>query len=328
MNRILFYTPIVACLLVVCSASGSLFGETKASTTSEHSAFLTGTAVQTLRPTNYTFDSPLLRITGVYGVSHKAFAENTRNSAVFAVSSTLLQGGEMTRNSSVVDRMAPYAYDRNKDTVKEFEQAQQKYYTALKSGPGDVPAGAKGEVEGSLPKELDIDQQEAFEGLNTSKAKSLRGYAAHFQKKECNRVPKCGEDDKECKSQPAADQKTDEDTDACGDYAEDESQQCTDKGSCEEVATSCDDYCQTEQPGLLATGGYGGGSGGGGGYAGFGGGGGSDGGGGGNTTTTTIIKVIVPEPASYLILASMIGIAVWSGAKRRPLGCHSSSKNR
>ncbi|MDP1836229.1 MAG: PEP-CTERM sorting domain-containing protein [Chlamydiales bacterium] len=317
MIRTLYFTPVMAYLL----AATCLMTEDVSAGTDHYLessigkvAPFTGMAVETMRPTSFTFDSPLLRITGVYGVGYQAFLQDVQDLELVAVSSHLMEGAEGAGSPAALEKMAPYAYDPMRETQRMFDETQQKYFTVLNEvraedvpDPGVAGRGDKLAAE-DMPETMDGSQVAAFRGLNDGHKGKKHGRCGQSCDEEghegcccCNK----GDGEESCK---AGSEECTTGDDSCSCDSENDEDCCN--CCCEEGE---------EETGLLASGAYG--SGGSGGYSGFNGGGGGGGIASANSNAEheekTVIDVVVPEPSTYLIMGGMVSLAVLVKRKRQ-----------
>lgn len=288
MNKKISFISVITCLFAAACLSPSPL-----------SASTSIRAVEAVHPTQVTFDSPLLRITTMYGVDRETFVKGTQRQDMMATSSTLLESAGSSQAAMPLERMRPYGYDLARDTGRQFEKMQQRYLTGNAEGKGEVAPEFQRVAAGDLPQNLDGTQQDAFQSLNGPSRNKVR---SNYQDHHYTCVPKvCSEDDKECKI-PVCD-----DNDAQCHLQLQDDQICTMDST---PSDDCTDYCETDDAGLVAAGSYGSG-GGAGGYSGFGGGGGGSGGGGGGGGNHH--NVVVPEPSTYLILVTIMACAAIIG---------------
>ncbi len=277
-------------------------------------------AVETVRPTSFSFDSPLLRITGMYGVGHQAFLQDIQDLELVAVTNHLLENPYMGTAPTALKNMSPMGMDAGRETQRQFMAKQHQYLTAMNEVNldmgGDMPVPAiiladadSGIAMEQLPEIMEDEQLAAFYDLNQ------RGSGGHRHGGSCDcdcSCCGCGS----CGSENSCD------GDSCG--SDDDSCGCDGEEMCDEDDEDCCcDCCCEEEGGLLASGyvGYGGG-GGGGGFGGFGGGGGGSGAVEQSAQQQQeqeieIPNVPIPEPSTYLLMTAMLGMAAYASRRRR-----------
>jgi len=244
-------------------------------------------AVDTVRPTSFTFDSPLLRITGMYGVGHQAFLENIEHLELVAVTSNEMDIPYVRASNADMKRLSSSWLTTTSKTARQFREAQQKYITADRDdqdnldGPviGVASDGRSG-IADQLPDVMSDQQFVSFHGLSVGADGRSKGHCG------------CNHECDEC----------DHDNHACGCHEEDS---CSiDEETCEQDSCCdccCDCCCEEEEAvGLVAASGYSGYGGGGGGV-----GTGSDTGASAQADAEADAEIIVPEPSTYLMMAGM-----------------------
>ena len=129
-------------------------------------------AVDTVRPASFTFDSPLMRITGMYGVGHQAFLENIEHLELVAITSNEMDIPYIRATDPNMKRLSSNWLNSTSKTAQQFREAQQKFITAHHEDQGydgpviGVAAEGRNAIVDHLPEVMSDKQFVSFHDLS------------------------------------------------------------------------------------------------------------------------------------------------------------------